>query len=88
MYGQQDKLPVNKDSILKPMNAYARSKLAAENLLAEARADGLATAIVRFSNVYGDARGRSDQHSRIRQGGSSGRENIIDDRPLIRFHDM
>jgi nucleoside-diphosphate-sugar epimerase len=61
VYGQQDKLPANEDSPLKPMNSYARSKLAAENLLAEARANGLATAVLRFSNVYGDARDHADR---------------------------
>ena len=61
VYGQQDKLPVNEDCRLLPMNVYARSKLVAENMIAEARTKGLATAIVRFSNVYGDARDHADR---------------------------
>jgi nucleoside-diphosphate-sugar epimerase len=61
VYGQQDKLPVAEDCVLRPMNVYARSKIAAEELVAEARADGLATGTSRFSNVYGDARDHVDR---------------------------
>ncbi len=53
VYGQQDKLPVNEDAILLPLNVYARSKAAAEKLVLDYRAQGLQTAIIRFSNVYG-----------------------------------
>lgn len=55
VYGQQDTLPATEDCLLCPMNVYAHSKVASEQLLAEARACGLATATSRFSNVYGDA---------------------------------
>ena len=61
VYGQQDTLPVKEDSALRPMNAYARSKVAAEDLLAEARARGLITSVARFSNVYGDAKDHPDR---------------------------
>jgi nucleoside-diphosphate-sugar epimerase len=53
VYGQQDKLPVNEDAILLPLNVYARSKAAAEKLVLDYRNQGLQTAIIRFSNVYG-----------------------------------
>ena len=61
VYGQQDTLPVKEDADLRPLNVYARSKVAAEDLLAEARDSGLATAIGRFSNVYGDDRDHLDR---------------------------
>jgi len=53
VYGQQDTLPVNEDAILLPLNVYARSKAAAEKLVLDYRNQGLQTAIIRFSNVYG-----------------------------------
>ena len=53
VYGQQSSFPVAEDAPLGPMNVYARSKLAAEHLCGEARAAGLATAIIRFSTAYG-----------------------------------
>lgn len=61
VYGQQDILPVLEDAPLQPKNVYARSKAAAERLVDAARADGLTTAIVRFSNVYGDVRDHPDR---------------------------
>jgi len=61
VYGQQNTLPVKENSTLRPMNAYARSKVAAEDLVAEARARGLITSVARFSNVYGDARDHPDR---------------------------
>jgi nucleoside-diphosphate-sugar epimerase len=54
VYGQQDKLPVAEDAPLLPTNVYAHSKVEAERLVDAARAAGLRTAILRFSNVYGD----------------------------------
>lgn len=61
VYGQQDELPVPEDAPLRPKNIYARSKAEAERLVGEARAAGLQTAIVRFSNVYGDTRDHADR---------------------------
>jgi nucleoside-diphosphate-sugar epimerase len=61
VYGQQEILPVREDAPLQPKNVYARSKAAAERLVDAARADGLTTAIVRFSNVYGDVRDHPDR---------------------------
>ena len=61
VYGQQDKLPVMEDAPLRPMNVYARSKTEAERLVDAAREAGLRTAILRFSNVYGDTDDHADR---------------------------
>lgn len=61
VYGQQETLPVPEDAPLRPRNIYARAKAEAERLVGEARAEGLHTAILRFSNVYGDTRDHSDR---------------------------
>lgn len=61
VYGQQDTLPVAEDAPLQPRNIYARSKAEAERLTGEARAAGLRTAILRFSNVYGDTHDHADR---------------------------
>jgi nucleoside-diphosphate-sugar epimerase len=62
VYGQQETLPVNEDATLRPLNVYAHSKLAAEQLVEKARQASLQTAIVRFSTVYG---GVDDHHDRV-----------------------
>jgi nucleoside-diphosphate-sugar epimerase len=61
VYGQQDDFPVSEDAALRPGNIYARSKAEAERLVDAARAAGLRTAILRFSNVYGDTRDHLDR---------------------------
>ncbi|MBY0461593.1 MAG: NAD-dependent epimerase/dehydratase family protein [Alphaproteobacteria bacterium] len=53
VYGQQDLLPVAEDTVLRPMNVYAYSKVAAEKRIKDAREEGLITSILRFSNVFG-----------------------------------
>jgi len=53
VYGESEVLPVTEDAPLRPINVYGETKVAAEDLLGEARAAGLGTAIVRLSNVYG-----------------------------------
>jgi len=58
VYGMQPTQPVAEDAPLQPVNVYARSKVAAEMLVGEARQAGLATAILRFASVYG----RIDDH--------------------------
>lgn len=62
VYGQQDALPVNEDASLRPLNVYAHSKVAAEQLVEKAREASLQTAIVRFSSVYGSV---DDHHDRV-----------------------
>lgn len=61
VYGQPESLPVSEDTPLTPVNIYGRSKVASEELVNTARLDGLATAIVRFSNVYGSTSDHSDR---------------------------
>lgn len=61
VYGQADRLPVSEGASLAPMNVYARSKVAGERLCAEAGENGLATAIVRLSNVYGSVHDHADR---------------------------
>ncbi len=53
VYGEPHALPVREDAPLRPMNAYAESKVAGERLTAAARDAGLCANIVRLSNVYG-----------------------------------
>jgi nucleoside-diphosphate-sugar epimerase len=54
VYGQQSSFPVSETAQLGPLNTYARSKVAAEQLVWQAREAGLPTAVARFSSVYGD----------------------------------
>ncbi len=61
VYGQQDALPVPEDAPLAPRNVYARSKVEVERLTDAARADGMTTAILRFSNVFGDTLDHADR---------------------------
>jgi nucleoside-diphosphate-sugar epimerase len=61
VYGRQDRLPVSEDTELRPINVYGRSKVAAEALTIKARAAGLATAVVRFSNVFGSTGDHRDR---------------------------
>jgi nucleoside-diphosphate-sugar epimerase len=59
VYGQQKQLPVTESALLQPLNTYARSKVAAEELVNQYQALGLKTSILRFSSVYG----RIDDHA-------------------------
>lgn len=61
VYGEQAKLPVREDAEQKPLNAYARSKVAAEQLVCRARGEGLAACILRFSSVYGSVHDYPDR---------------------------
>ncbi len=61
VYGQQKKLPVAEEATLAPINVYAQSKVAAEQLIMEYRENGLQTAILRFSNVYGSIDDHADR---------------------------
>jgi UDP-glucose 4-epimerase len=53
VYGNQEILPVKESAPLQPINIYGRSKASAEEIALKERSNGLNTAIVRFSNVYG-----------------------------------
>jgi nucleoside-diphosphate-sugar epimerase len=59
VYGQSTTLPATEDADLAPVNAYGRSKVAAERLALDARHAGVPVAVARFSNVYG----RTDDHA-------------------------
>lgn len=60
VYGEGDP-PVPEDAPLKPMNHYARSKVAGETLIEEARQAGRRTQICRFSNVFGSIDDHGDR---------------------------
>jgi len=53
VYGEPETLPVAETAPHAPLNVYARSKVAGEQLIEGAREAGLVANIVRFSNVYG-----------------------------------
>ena len=61
VYGEQQTLPVCEDAPLLPLNTYARTKVAGEQLVNAAGEDGLHTQIVRFSNVYGTTDDHEDR---------------------------
>jgi len=61
VYGQQQALPVKEDVPLSPMNVYAKSKVEAEMKVQSYRSEGMHTAIVRYSNVYGCKTDHSDR---------------------------
>lgn len=61
VYGQQDIFPVHEDCIFQPHNQYAKSKIDAECIVAEAKKAGLKTSILRFSNVYGGTHDYSER---------------------------
>ena len=61
VYGETDGSPVREDSPLRPINIYGRTKAEGEELVRDARARGMRTAIVRFSNVYGRTHDHPDR---------------------------
>lgn len=61
VYGQPDVSPVDEDAPRCPVNIYGRAKAAAEQLCLEARADGLQTAVMRLSSVYGSIHDHADR---------------------------
>lgn len=61
VYGQPITLPATEDTPLRPINHYAQAKVAAENLVNSYKNRGLNTAILRFSNVYGDTLDHADR---------------------------
>ena len=54
-------LPVSETVPLLPLNVYAKSKIAAEQSVEQYRAQGLQTAVLRFSNVYGSIHDYADR---------------------------
>jgi nucleoside-diphosphate-sugar epimerase len=61
VYGEPITLPVIDDAPLAPINVYGRSKVAAEEAIATAGREGLRTAILRFSTVYGGVGDHGDR---------------------------
>lgn len=61
VYGQSRKLPVSESDPLQPMNHYARSKVAAEQAVRQAKDDGVRASILRFSTVYGTIADHADR---------------------------
>lgn len=53
VYGDAAHLPVTEDAPMRPVNAYARSKVECEAMVTRAAGRGRRTSIVRLSNVYG-----------------------------------
>jgi UDP-glucose 4-epimerase len=61
VYGNPSVLPATEDAPYNPVNIYGKSKIAAEKAILDARAKGLNTAIVRYSNVYGSLQDHPDR---------------------------
>lgn len=61
VYGELADLPATETAPLRPANVYGRSKAAGEALVRRAARDGVRTAIVRLSNVYGSPDDHSDR---------------------------
>lgn len=61
VYGQAPSLPVAETTALNPLNVYARSKAEGERIVLEASSQGLQTAVVRLSNVYGCTKDHADR---------------------------
>ncbi len=61
VYGTQNSLPVKENTPIAPINIYGKSKAAAETAILNARKNGLSTAIVRFSHVYGSVEDHPDR---------------------------
>ncbi len=61
VYGQQTSFPVSEDAAKRPLNVYARSKIAAEGRVEQACLAGVKASVVRFSSVYGDIEDHADR---------------------------
>ena len=61
VYGDPDALPVAETAPMLPVNHYGRSKADGERLVLAARANGLRSAIVRLSSVYGSVHDHPDR---------------------------
>lgn len=61
VYGNPANSMVVEDDPIAPVNTYGRSKAEGERIIEQARTSGLATAIIRLSNVYGGRRDHPDR---------------------------
>jgi UDP-glucose 4-epimerase len=62
VYGQATRFPCSEHAPFNPLNVYARSKIAGEQIAERARDGGVITGIVRLSTVYG---GPNDHPTRL-----------------------
>lgn len=62
VYGEPDVVPIDEEAPCRPVNPYGRSKLAMDQALAAAAADGLAAVSLRYFNVAGAYAGRGERH--------------------------
>lgn len=53
VYGEPERLPVQEDDPVRPLNTYGRSKAGCEAVTLAAREQGVATTVVRLASVYG-----------------------------------
>lgn len=61
VYGRQTDFPVKETAPLRPLNIYGESKREGERIVQEAQMRGLQTAILRFSNVFGNIHDYQDR---------------------------
>lgn len=85
VYGEPERLPVRDDAPVVPVNLYGRTKAAAERTTLDARAAGLRTAVLRFSNVYGSTRDHADRVVPAFCRGAARGERLRIDGPLHTF---
>lgn len=85
VYGEPARLPVREDDPIAPMNHYGRSKAAGEAIVARGRASGLATAVLRFANVYGALNDHADRVLPAFCRGAARGEDLRVDGPMHTF---
>ncbi len=61
VYGDPDAFPVSEEAHVAPVNTYGRSKAEGERLVHAAADQGLRSAIIRLSNVYGNRNDHPDR---------------------------
>lgn len=61
VYGQPDRLPVDEDCSLLPLNVYGKSKVEGERLVMAARRAGVRACTIRLSNVFGSPADHADR---------------------------
>jgi len=61
VYGQATEFPVRESAPFRPINAYARSKVDVEHMVASCRNEGLRASTIRFSSVYGSVTDHADR---------------------------
>jgi nucleoside-diphosphate-sugar epimerase len=83
IYGNQDNLPIEETAVVRPLDAYSRSKLASEDLVRQfALQSGVPTAIARIFNVLGP--GQDELHFAGRIAGQLAFILARNAKPIIR----